>query len=1806
MSTKNLHSTAGPQSTKGNVKKLQRRQAAQLSTPIISFTNRVESIRREEPIKSRTKERIIRAMCSTSSSKQLMVLDELTTPREEALGHVDDELFGTHPGPKSKSSSVAISLPTIFGGSDNSSRKRNKMRREGMNEESISQLGPLDVSSILYDDGDDSDQEDEVVEGSSVMLKVKTFRHTPGTSQRSKTPSMQNDIPSLGYTPLESESTMSLSDGLRPDRRQKYFGVESQLNFYNTYHELDKRKSIFVGGCDELNSTLLKPDIENSLVYPISMLMKSGVITPLPSARSNSNSSSMFLNVEKAHNGNYGHGGYKQDNQDKERIGYDEREGEVNSFRHVMDVSHTLEDPSLQAQSDYIYGLDKNDSITDLTVVNDTLLDQSATLRDTEDSEELKTTNMLNETLGEVDLIGDEANLQLKSLNEHLSTNEYVPEVANNDVSHHQECNSVDELTLEPSVGLPSLEMSYFGDHVDHVGNLDFNTLQTSSVGNVNSSLGSEVGNMIGSSQSGSMGFEYEDVSIVSSYGPQSPRAMFLVGCLKLRLPPRTVSLLRKRMTATLNLTHLGLGDKVVQLLAQSLGDMPLVSSLLLSDNNLSDAGVMAVVNALPRMQNILRLDLGKSVMSDASLISLSKYLSDPNCTLVVLNLEDCNLDDTKFRVVLDALTHQNKTIQKLDLSRNSLGVASGQALAHLLSNSKTLVSLGLHWNNILAAGAGSLFSALPLSHTLVFLDVSNNSIGRDGGLTVGATLLSSSLSLSHIDLSNNNMDPVACFCILIAARENERIKSIILDGNVLGAIGGRLLMRMLPTCGHRLSISVKGCAVRGGPSYSSNLSSSASDSDTSTALHQYSSHPLPSSSNFFATTYKLNLSDPYGKACALDLFDFVSRDPNLTISSLQFHSNSKTNIEEMTTEKCRIDRSPSCKDEEDEVSALTHLLSLNPNHSVAHIKTIFAKVKIRGDRSTKDLNETEFHQFLKAIVVGDHELDRRKGILNLFDGRSEDSRIIDNDGGSVKIKQNLTLEKSQLQMKCFSLHKLEEVRTKASNNSHVNTLELSDCIRCALYIYKTARNRLESLTSSPSLKICGKLWRSNIFELLHKNDYMQVVVSQRSSDCSGENPEIGKDEFDCLSWTQVTNALTLAHSSIDPCTLLKYFLENSRVHLEEAQILVRDISTFSEGSGIVEALSAVLPALCSPIEATSLIYLTTVPKGLNIIRVREQVKAKIGSSLFNVINGDYNGYYVFDVSKDLDRECLKRLMIRLEFIRKLLKSGVNVEQLKYVSLSHFWDEEVAVERKAFNFTCFRDEIFNGESFTISLKWLRSLPDKGRLRFDFSDWVRPSLTISHPMSDMKFIEALKELKLVNESSVEAEIADRLDHLHYSQISDWKIPAHRIEKGLKIAKEMINHQMLSRLSEFQKSLKREEGIGTNEIETSAQEEDEAVALETAETSIKEIGIEEEKVPNHVEADDNENGELNGKETTNDTISQGIVLDKGEVISTVEGLEGRKTAMAPNEKTSVQTSNKCYDMIQRIQHILCNRFIYARQLSVLLDLFHWGRTKKTPWGNYRVEVLVQRIPYVVDLENMGCIYTKLSGQEIAGFCNRVGLHLPGLEVDHSVDKLVEFTIDDFFEKMRRVAAGIDEDENKASGKKVEKKGSKLSSNAKIDVRLAFKKFDKDGSGEINKQELLEIFDHFGLFVDEQTADAVWNHFDLNGSGSVNCGEFIWAYFNRGKFVKSYEKGSESLSLAEAQERFKICDENGDGLIQEQELFNYLLSLGVDITDEDNKALFKTLDKGGDGTINFKEFTKFIEDERKKGGLLSKTVM
>jgi hypothetical protein len=188
----------------------------------------------------------------------------------------------------------------------------------------------------------------------------------------------------------------------------------------------------------------------------------------------------------------------------------------------------------------------------------------------------------------------------------------------------------------------------------------------------------------------------YKDPKMVSSYTPASPRAIFLAGCLRHGLPPRAHVLLRKRISTSINLAHIGIGNQMAKVLADALPSLPYLQAINLSDNNLEDDGLSAIINAIAKHPTIEILDISQNTIDSEAANSLANFIGNADCRLQCLRMSDANIDDGECAAFVEVLMN-NRQLKELDMSKNLLGkdenlnavqpdfTTAGEALSALL-----------------------------------------------------------------------------------------------------------------------------------------------------------------------------------------------------------------------------------------------------------------------------------------------------------------------------------------------------------------------------------------------------------------------------------------------------------------------------------------------------------------------------------------------------------------------------------------------------------------------------------------------------------------------------------------------------------------------------------------------------------------------------------------------------------------------------------------------------------------------------------------------------------------------------------------------------------------------------------------------------------------------------------------------------------------------------------------------------------------------------------------------------------------
>ena len=152
-------------------------------------------------------------------------------------------------------------------------------------------------------------------------------------------------------------------------------------------------------------------------------------------------------------------------------------------------------------------------------------------------------------------------------------------------------------------------------------------------------------------------------------------------------------------------------------------------------------------------------------------------------------------------------------------------------------------------------------------------------------------------------------------------------------------------------------------------------------------------------------------------------------------------------------------------------------------------------------------------------------------------------------------------------------------------------------------------------------------------------------------------------------------------------------------------------------------------------------------------------------------------------------------------------------------------------------------------------------------------------------------------------------------------------------------------------------------------------------------------------------------------------------------------------------------------------------------------------------------------------------------------------------------------------------------------MKKKETKLNSNMQV-YKEAFDLIDKNKDGEITLDELKNFFK--GLkedIIDADLQDMI-NEADIEGNGSITFDGFV-ALLN-GK-LRNDDVQEEIV------ETFKKFDQDNNGLIGPEDIYNLLHSFNQDITISEAEEMIKNVDIDDDGLVNYKEFVKMIFENK-----------
>ena len=232
----------------------------------------------------------------------------------------------------------------------------------------------------------------------------------------------------------------------------------------------------------------------------------------------------------------------------------------------------------------------------------------------------------------------------------------------------------------------------------------------------------------------------------------KTPRTLYLRQIHSHDLLPLPLLMRKENAPYEINLKNRGLGDARVAPIVEIIDRLPVIHSINLCDNRLTDETLMPLALKLSSFKQLTFLDLSFNKMDDSS-ETIIEYLQSSECTLISLLLNGADVDDDEAGNLMEAFA-SNKSVTTLGLAHNKIGeneilntvkpdvTTGGEAIAEMLMVNNTLTKLDLSWNAIRLESATTLGQAFESNMTLRSLNLAYNAMGDMGTITSLSFLL--------------------------------------------------------------------------------------------------------------------------------------------------------------------------------------------------------------------------------------------------------------------------------------------------------------------------------------------------------------------------------------------------------------------------------------------------------------------------------------------------------------------------------------------------------------------------------------------------------------------------------------------------------------------------------------------------------------------------------------------------------------------------------------------------------------------------------------------------------------------------------------------------------------------------------------------------------------------------------------------------------------------------------------------------------------------------------------------------------
>ena len=206
---------------------------------------------------------------------------------------------------------------------------------------------------------------------------------------------------------------------------------------------------------------------------------------------------------------------------------------------------------------------------------------------------------------------------------------------------------------------------------------------------------------------------------------------------------------------------------------------------------------------------------------------------------------------------------------------------------------------------------------------------------------------------------------------------------------------------------------------------------------------------------------------------------------------------------------------------------------------------------------------------------------------------------------------------------------------------------------------------------------------------------------------------------------------------------------------------------------------------------------------------------------------------------------------------------------------------------------------------------------------------------------------------------------------------------------------------------------------------------------------------------------------------------------------------------------------------------------------------GKLASANWGKMKAAALVSKESSNLDIAKMvkAAALKENADSAVNAMKEAQEAHTKFLK-EHAVDQLSDFQIEEF--------------------------------------RDAFRVFDVDGSGNIDKEELKKLMLSVGQNPDDDELDEMVRIADADGSGEVDFYEFV---------ALMAHKMADPINLEAVASAFSMFDHNRDNTIDTEELHAIMMNVGEPVTYQDIQTVLQEMDSNGDGSVDVEEFTRML---------------